>query len=208
MAKQKAAEKAAVQILTSVIPEEEKPRKTPFLENRTLAIILTVLAILAGTAFGAHRSVAAQARKLEQKFSVGVQYQGYSIQGDLSDRMEYASQLVKIAQRYNIASQTVTEAIRDLDGAGHGHACFAANRTLSDAVEALNRELVNTSLSTQDAQYRSEAYRNFVSAGDTISHEAALYNELVYEFNDKTLTAFPTGTLARLTGVRELEAFE
>ncbi|MBE6954991.1 MAG: hypothetical protein E7449_03655 [Ruminococcaceae bacterium] len=208
MAKNRAAEKAAEQILYGQF--EVKEKKTPFLENRTHAIVLTVVAILLGTVIGCHRSVAAQGREVTEKFSTGIQYSGYSINSDLEDRMDYAQQLAKIAQRYDLAEQAkaVSDAVSTLYTAGHGHACYIANRELTDVVELLNGSLVNASLSSQDEQYRLEAYRNFVSCNDTISREAALYNELVYEFNHEILDAFPTGTLAKLTGVGELEAFE
>ena len=210
MAKDKTAEKQAQAILTSVLPEEKKPPKTPFLENRPLAILITILAILAGLTFGARRSVAAQGRQIEQKFSTGVQYEGYSIQGDLQDRMEYASQLAKIGQRYDLnkQAQAVSDASAALYAAEGAHARYVCNRGLSEAVEALNGALQSAGLSAQDEQYRSETYRNFVSCNDTISHEAAQYNKLVYDYNDKVLSAFPTGTIARLTGVKSLEAFE
>ena len=208
MAKNRAAEKAAEQILYGQF--EVKEKKTPFLENRTLAVVLTVIAILLGTVIGSHRSVAAQGREVTEKFSSGVQYKGYSINSDLEDRMDYAQQLAKIAQRYELAAQAgaVSDAVDALYTAGHGHACYVANRELTDAVELLNGSLSNAALSQQDEQYRLEAYRNFASCNDTIAREASLYNELVYAFNTEILDAFPTGTMAKLTGVEELEAFE
>lgn len=208
MAKNRAAEKAAEQILYGQF--EVKENKTPFLENRTLAVILTVVAILLSLVIGSHRSVAAQGREVVEKFSTGIQYSGYSINSDLEDRMDYAQQLAKIAQRYDLSDQAkaVSDAVSTLYTAGHGHACYVANRELTDAVELLNGALNEAGLSTQDEQYRLEAYRNFVSCNDTISREAALYNRLVYTFNEEILDAFPTGTLAKLTGVEELEAFE
>ena len=208
MAKNRAAEKAAEQILYGQF--EVKEGKKPFLENRPLAIVLTVAAILLGTVFGCHRSVAAQGREVEVLFSSGIQYSGYSIQSDLEARMDYAQHLAKIAQRYDLSEQAnaVSDAIHTLYSAGHGHAAYVANRALTDAVELLNGSLTNAALSQQDEQYRLESYRNFVSCNDTIAREAALYNELVFEFNNEILDAFPTGTLAHLTGVKELEAFQ
>ena len=208
MAKNRAAEKAAEQILYGQF--EVKEEKKNFLENRSLAIVLTVVAILLSLVIGSHRSVAAQGREVVEKFSTGIQYSGYSINSDLEDRMDYAQQLAKIAQRYDLSDQAkaVSDAVSTLYTAGHGHACYVANRELTDAVELLNGVLTEAGLSTQDEQYRLEAYRNFVSCNDTISREAALYNRLVYTFNEEILDAFPTGTLAKLTGVDELEAFE
>lgn len=208
MAKNRAAERAGEQILSGAF-EVKKQRKT-FWENRTLAVAATVLAILVGTMFGAHRSVATQGKLIENRFSTGIQYEGYSIRSDLNDRMEYAQQLAKIAQRYDfsVQAQAVLKAADDLYCAGQGHECYVANRALSLAVEELNGELLHASLSQSDEQYRLEAYRNFVSCADTIAREAALYNELVATFNNEMLGAFPTGTLARLTGVEKLEAFE
>ena len=208
MAKNRAAEKAAEQILYGQF--EVKEEKKNFLENRSLAIVLTVMAILLSLVIGSHRSVAAQGRVVVEKFSTGIQYSGYSINSDLEDRMDYAQQLAKIAQRYDLSDQAKagSDAVSTLYTAGHGHACYVANRELTDAVELLNGVLTEAGLSTQDEQYRLEAYRNFVSCNDTISREAALYNRLVYTFNEEILDAFPTGTLAKLTGVDELEAFE
>ncbi len=210
MAKDKAAEKAAQEILTSVWKEETKPEKVPFQENRALAVVLTVIAILLGLCIGCRRSVAAQERKIEQKFSTGVQYEGYSIHGDLQDRMEYAGQLAKIGQRYDFSAEAgaVSDAAAELYAAKSTHESYVRNLALTDAVDTLNGKLVNADLSEQDARYRLEAYRNFVSCNDTISHEAVEYNKLVYEFNDKIYSAFPTGTIARMTGVKKLEAFE
>ncbi len=209
MAKNRAAEKAAEEILYSVAPEAEK-KKTPFLENRPLALVLAACAIVLGTLFGTHRSVAQQAKKVEQQYASGVLYEGYSIAGDLADRMEYAQNLTKIAQRYDCAdaADAVTQAIHALDAAKGAGGQYDANFELTGAVEALNGALLSAGLSEQDERYRSEYYRNFTSCNDTISREAAAYNALVDSFNSEILGAFPTGTLAKLTGVRELEAFE
>lgn len=208
MAKNRAAEKAAEQILYGQFETEKK--KTPFLENRALAIGLTVAAILLGTIFGCHRSVASQAGAVEKLFSDGIAYKGYSIAGDLSDRMDYAQNLTKIAQRYDLSAEAaeVSDAVNALRSADGTAETFDANFRLSGAVETLNGAMQNAALSEQDESYRLEHYRNFVSCNDTIAREADLYNEKVREFNDRVLGAFPTGTLAKLTGVRELEAFE
>ncbi len=207
MAKNRAAEKAAEQILYGQF--EEKKKKTPFLENRSLAIALATVAILLGTVFGCHRSVKAQGSAVEKLFSEGIAYAGYSIEGDLSDRMEYAQYLVKIAQRYDLSGEAaeVSEAVNELMQAEGAAEKFDANFALTGAVETLNGAMQQVGLSQTDENYRLEHYRNFVSCNDTIAREAELYNERVESFNDSILGAFPTGTLAKLTGVDELEAF-
>ena len=206
MASRRAAARAAEQILQ---PQRQGAGK-PFLENIPLAVTLTALAVLAGLVFGAHRSVARQAAQVEACFSEGTDGSGYSIAGDLRDRMEYATNLSKIALRYdlNTPAAAVSEAVSALDSAQGAADRCDADRALGAAVESLNGALLSAGLSEQDEGYRLEYYRNFVSTGDTISHEAVRYNELVADFNRNILGAFPTGTIAGLTGVEELEAFE
>ena len=207
MAEDRAAEreKAAFSVAPEVQPEGA-PTKKPFLERRGLAAALAALAIIGGTLFGTHRSLAAERRSVERQFSTGVLYEGYSIESDLSDRTEYAGILVKIARQEGYDSETaaVTAAIEQLNAARNPHEKYAANRALTDAVETL--AAARTDSDGGRDKFR-EYYSNFTSSADTIAREAIAYNELVAEFNEKALRTFPNGMLARLTGVKELEAY-
>ena len=86
-------------------------------------------------------------------------------------------------------------------------ACEAANNELTNCVSALDLQLQSAPLSELHERYRSEYVTELTSYNQKISHLTADYNALVREFNEKTLSGFPLGTLARLTGVQPAEEY-
>lgn len=185
-------------------------QKEPFWKNaRTAAAAVAIVCVLA-TAFGAHRSVAAQRRAVAETFYQGTDGTGYSISRLLDDRVEYATYLVKVAGQYPAltdAADAVSRAAGTLAAAGDAGEAGAANLTLTGAVTALDLAMQEAGLSERDEAYRAEYVADLAGLDLKISHLAPEYNALAREFNEGTLRAFPLGTLARQTGVTAVEAY-
>lgn len=174
------------------------------LQNRKFAIAAAIVIVLASTVFGVHRSAGAEAGKVEQMFQRGVDGSGYGIAGDLSDRLDYAQNLCKIAAAADGTEQAVT-AVQDarlaLDTAKEHSTQFAANETLTEAVYMLDAALKKTGYESADW---TRYLQNFDSKGMTIAHEAAKFNEQVQAYQDTVASSL----LVRLVGAAEpLEEF-
>lgn len=207
MDKSKAKER--VHFETEVV---DVPEKQPAWKNARLATTIVAVICVIATVFGAHRSVAAEGRKVEEAFYNGVDGTGYSISELLEDRAEYADKLVSLAGQYDDAlllkaAEACDNAVTDLRRAVGPEACEAANNELSNCVSALDLQLQSVSLSELHERYRSEYVTELTSYNQKISHLTADYNALVREFNNKTLSGFPLGTIARLTGVQPAEEY-
>lgn len=178
------------------------------LKDRKIALLLMIIMIVLGTAFGSHRSLMKLYNSAEDVFYNGENRDGFSIQHDLEDRFEESLKLVKIAEKYTSLDSRyiadVTEARNNLKNAETIKDKSKANSELDAAVYALYNELGNQKLSSQDEKYRISAYGTFNSYGDTISHSS--YNSTARKFNE-TLNKFPAGLLGKLTGIQELDTF-
>lgn len=190
----------------------DAPEKQPAWKNAKLATLIVALVCVIATVFGAHRSVAAQGRKVEAAFYNGVDGTGYSISELLTDRAEYADKLVSLAGQYEHAAlanaaEACGNAAEDVRRAAGPEACEAANNELTNCIGALDLQLQTISLSELHERYRSEYVTELASYNQKISHLTADYNALVREFNEEILGGFPLGMLARLTGVKPAEEY-
>ena len=205
----KSREKERVRV--TVAPDAaEAPKKPPLWKNARAAGAIVAAVCVVMTAFGAHRSVGAQASAVERAFYQGADGTGYSISRLLDDRVEYAGYLVKVAAQYpelSDAADAVAAAAGELRSAKGAEARGQANRALTEAVTALDLAMQSAALSERDEQYRSEYTADLAGCNLKISHMTPEYNELARQFNDGTLGAFPLGTLARLTGVQAAEEY-
>lgn len=209
MDKSKEQTRAAQHMEFEVAPDA--PTKRPAWRDAKLATTVVALVCVVMTLFGAHRSVAAQRRAVTEMFEQGVDGTGYSITEKLEDRVEYAGYLVKVANQYDeLADEAaaVTEAAANLRAASGATACGEANRALTDAVTALDLAMQDAPLTEQHERYRAEYTTELTSCNQQISHLSPEYNEQVRAFNEETLGAFPLGTLARLTGVKQAEVYQ
>jgi hypothetical protein len=177
------------------------------LGNRKFALLMAVILVVAGTLFGAHRSAASVGAEIETMFYEGVDGSGYGIAGDLSDRLDYAQYLCKIAGAFDGLDEeiaSVQDARLHLDTADGHSAQFAANEALTEAVYALDAAMRAAGYESDDfTRYLS----NFDSKGMTITHEAEKFNAQVRSYNTELLGAFPMNLLRTPAAIEELEAF-
>ena len=178
------------------------------LKKQSAAIAVMILMILAATLFGGHSSLAKLRGEAERVFAAGIDGDGIGIQNDLEERSAAAYNLVNIARKYlpetDASIQGVLTARDALSAAGSISDKYEADQALSDAVTDLKNKLDDVNLSEKDAPYPDRLYTNFLSRGETISHDP--YNRLAAEFN-AALTEFPASLLSKLTGVKSLELF-
>lgn len=205
----KSREKERVRFETEVV---DTHKNQPAWKNARFAAIVVAAVCVISTVFGAHRSVAAQGRKVEEAFYNGVDGTGYSISELLEDRAEYADKLISLAGQYDDAlllkaAEACDNAVTDLRRAAGPAACEAANNELTNCVSALDLQLQSAPLSELHARYRSEYVTELTSYNQKISHLTADYNARVREFNEEILGGFPLGALARLTGVQPAEEY-
>ena len=179
-----------------------------YLKNRTFAIGLTVLIIIAGTLFGSHRSLEAEAYPAERYFVDGSD--GYSIQRELDNRTGLASNLLTVGSRYLVsgdqACAELENAIREMDEAKTVSEKAKANQKLTAATEHMDLVLDEEMLSRSDERYRQQIRADLMAANQNIGRSD--YNELAYHYNTEVLGKFPANILAKMTGVEELETFQ
>ena len=178
-------------------------------QKNSVASLVMVLMIVAGTLIGSHNSLRSIRDRASDVFSVGARGDGIGIQSDLRERDTAAHNMVVIARRYlpeeNALIQNVLAAREALAGASSVTRKAGADKALAEAVRDLYDVLEGMNLSEQDVRYPQRLYTDFRSAGDRISHDP--YNQTAADFN-RILSGFPAGLLGRLTGVRPLELFE
>lgn len=171
------------------------------LENRTVAICITVVVILLSILGGSHRSLLAAAYSAERYFD--------DIQRDLDTRIGLASNLQVVATRYltsdDDALLELEAAIDVLSDAKTANEKAKANQNLTAATERMDLTLQNIQLSTTDERYRIQIRTDLASYNQIIGHSK--YNDKVDSYNTEVLGSFPANILAQLTGVPKLESF-
>lgn len=182
------------------------------LKRRGVAAAIAVL-VMAGTLFASGGAkLSALRNEADNVFYSGVKGDGLSIYGDLNTRLDCAYNLGIIARRSGgEGSDELAQAQSAYDALAAGlnkkapRASLAAlNRDLTNAVETLYRAMEAYSLSETDETLIARQYRAFLSANDTISHDA--YNVRAADFNE-ILSGFPANLIAGLTGVAPLDFF-
>ena len=180
------------------------------LKNDKVAWLVAAVVVMLSLCFGAVRSVRAEASKVEQMFTEGVDGSGYGIAGDLEERADYAQRLTKIAGKYNGAGQeieAVQEAVVALSAAATPSEKYRADKALESAVVALDLAMQDLGLSEQDEAYRSETMAGFESPGYKIDKEAVRYNEAVQTYRETVLGGFVANLVGALVSLPEVEAY-
>lgn len=180
-----------------------------FLKTRPGAVTVLILVIILSTIFSCHKSLTKKQSKIEAMFTTGSDGSGVGINSDLEKRVEYSRNLLKVAQKYQGFDQetsALTQACDDLVARKGGAAgAYSLNLALSDAAQDLYMAMEGK-LSEKDEEYRQSLYANILSRNDTISHEAAKYNEKALDFN-AILDTFPANILKYPSFVRDCELF-
>ena len=177
-------------------------------KNQSTAILIMILMILGSAFLGSRSSLMELRTKAEQVFLLGSEGDGIGIQNDLEERSAAAYNMTVIARNYlsegDAVIQAVLEAREELAAAEGPGEKYEADQELETAVKDLKAKLEGLELTEKDAPYPQRLYTDFLSRGETISHDP--YNSLAADFNE-ALKEFPANILSRLTGVKELELF-
>ena len=165
-----------------------------FLKKRSTAAVIAVALAVLFAFIGTSRSLNSLAKKVESKFTVGVDAGGYmqpSIQRQLENRSTAAMGLVTIGNHYpELKSETeaLSHALHELQDADGIEANYLTNEKLEKAYLALSESLENY-VNSEDA----DAYASYVytlSGAQSVIGQS-LYNREVSEYY-RTAKSFPT----------------
>lgn len=180
------------------------------LKDRRMAWAITVFLILASILTGTERSLNKLRKPIVEIFYNGVYSDGESIENDLQKKIEYAGNLITIAQRYlsdDVNLIFIIGSREELIAAVKLYEKYTANQKLTEAVNLLYNRIIEEDLSEKDLKYVEAIYANLKSLNVTISYDAALYNDKAVGFNSR-LNKLPCSIVKSLKMVMPLELFE
>ncbi|MFA5341811.1 MAG: LemA family protein [Clostridia bacterium] len=172
-----------------------------FKENRSLAWILVVIAIIASVLISGHVSLSSTRRKVMNTF-----YE--TMDTDLSTKSAYADNLSGVASRYlDRNSEYITNMTKARDmllNAKTPNEKYAASVKITDAAAALYDVLGTKELNETDERLRRSNYADIVAVDDILKRTT--FNQDVENFNNE-LNMFPANVIASITGIDEAEYF-
>lgn len=183
--------------------------KIPFLYNRGLAVVLTVVLVCAAVLLSGGIGLKSERSKTEQYFYQGVKMDSLSISNDLQARADAAYNMVSVMRKYDLADDTPVAdllaahtALGEANGIKDKH---KADQALNNAVLQMHALSSTVAMTEQDARLFKKQYDEFLSRGQTISHDG--YNALANAFNEQ-YNAFPAKLIGSVCGIPALELFE
>lgn len=188
-----------------VLGEVETKLPQPVQRRATAWVLTAAVALAAVFGLGGMKLQSAH-RAAVTEFTTGAheEYEGFSLSGDLNERLEAGATLAKIGkQQLGETNAFVSEAFAQVDAlkealaSGSPAACYRANTALGKAVEALYPNLQeNDTAKAQWEEFKSRQY--------TIDHSA--YNTVAEQYNDRA-AAFPANLIGAVWGATEVERF-
>lgn len=178
------------------------------LKKRSMAWLVAIVIIIAGTLFGVHRSVDRETAKIEAQFYDGVyieseNYTEPSIQQHLDRRLTAALGMITIAAKYEDSEiSKLADALRqsrlELISAQSIASKYVANQKLEEAYRALQALLLKSDM-TDSVKTALDSYaRTLSGAQKTIL--GSRYNALAGDFGDELTSSFPVNVF-RLLGI-------
>lgn len=128
-----------------------------------------------------------KANQIKEEFMIGAQQDGLSIQKDLDTRVSCATNLVTLAQKYqmdHLLIEPVEEAIQQLKQADTVSEKYQSNEELSNAVTKLRMAMDEVSMNDLNTKSMKEQFSIFNNAQKTISYDP--YNSLVAKYEKET----------------------
>lgn len=181
------------------------------LQNKGAAIAITTVIVVLSVCFGAVRSVRKEANRVQAMFVSGTDGSGYGISGDLDEQMEYAGQMVKVAQKYTgMESETdaVRTAVQNMAADKQPADLYQDARTLQDAMTALNLVMEEAELSETDENYRVKIMASYESPGYKIAKEAVKYNAEVATYQNEVYGGLIGSLVDHVIPLPVVEAYE
>lgn len=183
--------------------------------------MLALVIILLSTYFGAYRSLTVAVGEVANGFDEGVYYTDESgnaylhksIRSQLINRSEASMSLASIADSFTEAGDEANELrtayneLRDLIyNDGTPSQLCASDKKLNSAFNSLYSTLSGYELDTKDSKRLSECRAEMDGAAGEIENSG--YNKSVREFENETLSVFPTNILKNICFIDEPELFE
>lgn len=202
---------------TEVNPETPQPAPKPvprgWRYNRRLGVLLLAAAVVLASLLGVSRGVRSQYRRVIEAYAEGTDGSGYGVAYYGRGMDERAANLCKLAgkSQYGGAFSSQIEAVEQarlaISSAGTAGMLYEAVSTLTDAVDALNDELKDGSLTDADEQLRQSEYQSFQDQLFKLRNVAVDYNEVARAYNDKVLGSFPAGAMKNMLHLPEAEEY-
>lgn len=185
---------------------EEKRTLRDFFDNRTVASVICVIAVLLSIWLGGGRGLINERNAVEDIYYNGVNKDGVSIQKDITVRFQAAGKLAVLAEKYSVDAAELIKMEKKYESAAGISANAEANEGLDSAVYAVYNGLMNNSqISEADKKSAQSLYNEINSRGNMIKNDG--YNAEAQRFNSETLGAFPANIIAMVRGVKKLELF-
>jgi hypothetical protein len=180
-------------------------------KNIVAAVIMTGVLVLS-IPLGVNRSLS----KVRDEAMGDYYYDstGFAVYDGLETRVDTASNLLSLAEKYKSGNESLMLLCNDLEGAIHVcknteyedfQAEAEANQKLGEAAEALAEALKQEDLSERDAKYPDSLMSLMRSEQDKI--ERSSYNDKAREYN-AMLEAFPVNILRYPAGLAPLGVFQ
>ena len=170
-------------------------------ENRALAWISVVIAVIASVLISGHVSLSLQRRAVMNSF-----YD--TMDADLNTKSAYADNLAGVASRYlDRNSEYITNMAKARDmllNAKTPAEKYAASVKITNAAAALYDVLGTMSLNETDERLRRSNYADIIAVDDILKRTS--FNKNVDTFNSQ-LAMFPANVIASITGIDKAEYF-
>jgi len=181
-----------------------------FSENHKLARAVLCLCIAGTILLGGGRDLRQYRETQAKTYYQGTDdSNGKSIYQDLQARCEAGYNLITVAKRYLPADSdeiaALADAVSEVEAADDPKDACAANYRLTIAADRLYAVLTAEKLTDADDKLAAGQFTEMTSRNQTIAHDG--YNDTADEFN-RLLKKFPTGLIAAVNGIRELELYQ
>ena len=189
-----------------------KPEPRGWRYNRRLGVLLLAAAVVLASLLGVSRGVRSQYRRVIEAYAEGTDGSGYGVAYYGRGMDERAANLCKLAGKsqygaFSSQIEAVEQARLAISSAGTAGMLYEAVSTLTDAVDALNAELKDGSLTDADEQLRQSEYQSFQDQLFMVRNVAVDYNEVARAYNDKVLGSFPAGAMKNMLHLPEAEEY-
>jgi len=179
------------------------------LRKNSVAVVIFVITVILSILASGHIALSKEAKKVEDIFYNGERGDGLSIYSDLKDMVDTSRNILSLTQKVADASSSeltqLNQIIIDFQSAQTPDECYQIYQRLLISIDDVSTLFV-IYCDDEDLNRRFEGYASvFASKMNTIGYDP--YNRYVREYRQK-LDAFPAGLIAKLTGVREVSAFE
>lgn len=175
--------------------------------HRRAALVMALM-IIAGCLLGGFNSGRRLTKTLDEAFYGGARGNGVGVASDISHRADCGRNLATVAGRYMEPDDKAVAFLREMCAYADSAETLTEKKDADDSVEMafvqLYELLEEETLSDKDEAYRKSIYADFVSYGDTMSHDP--YNDAAVRYN-REISTFPGSLVFKLMGLERAPVF-